>query len=194
MNSGSLYPSTSLTSPLDWWIHIYLKWSSWFLTATLLNKELLLPPVKMAIYPPAHTANLKLSLIPLSLISHHLIYQQVLMTQLPKYISKSSTSNTWLHAITMYRLNYCNSFSMPSLLAPLSPLSQIAPLSVENSPTDSNCTQNKMYHSLLSYNLQICTYMLWPVCFSELISYYSSTLPLYLTYIGLLFVENIKLV
>lgn len=104
----------------------------------MLIKKAATSPVNMAICLLAQATNLELFLIPLSILPHHLIYQQVLVIQLPKYIPKSSASNTLVHVIIMYCLDYCSSFSMLSLLVPLSPFSQITPFLPKNSPINSN--------------------------------------------------------
>lgn len=80
-------------------------------------------------------------------------------------------------------LDYCNSFSVPSLLAPLSPFSHIPSFSAQNFLIDSNCPSNKIYHSVIIYKFACLCF----VCFAELSSYDSSSLLLYL------FLENTKL-
>lgn len=130
-----------------------------------------------------------LFLIPLFIISYHLISQQVLMTQIPKYIPKSSTlvSACHHHVLSELLQRFFNAF----LACSFSPFSQ------------KNCTilcskfsnqfllslEQNVSFSVILYSTSLQVDALVPGYVSELISYYSS-LPLYLTYIGLLFLEN----
>lgn len=145
------------------------------MTILLLLKKLLFPPINMAIRPPSQARNPELFLTPLSILSHRPIYPQVPMIQLPKDIRKSPTCNTLVRAIIMDLLDYCNSFSVPSGLAPLSPFSHSPSFSAQNFLIDSNCPSNKRYHSVIIYKFTCLCF----VCFSELSSYYSSSLLLY---------------
>ena len=116
------------------------------------------------------------------------------MTQLTKDIPKSSTANTLVYAIILYFLDYCNSFSMPFLLAPLCPFSQIPPFSAQNLLIDSNYPLNKIHHSLLSYNLQLCMFMLLPLSTSLSSSHITLPLSTILNLYWSPFLENTKLV